>query len=71
MLLFPLPFARNKENGKINLESWYRLCTIHYETGLYSSGCKEKIAVEKAVFWSTVQTELTRIKNFFVENIHS
>ena len=27
---------------------------MHYETGLYSAGCKEKIAVDEAVFWSTV-----------------
>ena len=33
--------ARNKENGKQNLD---RLCTIHYETSLYTAGCKEKIA---------------------------
>ena len=25
-----------------------------YDTGLYSAGCKEKIAVDEAVFWSTV-----------------
>ena len=49
MLLFPLPFARNKENG--NIESRIpRLCTMHYETGLYSAGCKEMVAVDEAVF---------------------
>ena len=30
------------------------LSTIHYDICLYSAGCKEKIAVDKAVFWSTV-----------------
>ena len=30
-----------------------------------------KIAVDKAVLWSTVRDELTRIKNSFVENIHT
>ena len=35
--------ARNKENGKQNLD---RLCTIHYETSLYTAGCKEKMAVK-------------------------
>ena len=29
-------------------------CTMHYDTGLYSAGCMEKISVEEAVFWSTV-----------------
>ena len=27
---------------------------MHYDTGLYSAGCKEKIAVEEAVSLSTV-----------------
>jgi len=27
---------------------------MHYDTGLYSAGCKEKINEDKAVFWSTV-----------------
>ena len=48
-----------------------RLCTMNYDTGLYSAMCKEKIAVDEAIFWSTVRDELTRIKNSFVENIHS
>ena len=43
---------------------------MHYDTGLYSAMWKEKIAVAEAIFWSTVQDELTRIKNSFVENIH-
>ena len=49
MLLFPLPFARNKENGNIESKT-NRLCTMHYEAGLYSVGCKEMIAVDEAVF---------------------
>ena len=44
---------------------------MHYDTGLYSAGCKEKIAVDEALFWSTAQDELTRIMHSFVENIHS
>ena len=44
---------------------------MHYDTGLYSVGCEEKIAVDEATFWSTVRDELTRIENFFGENIHS
>ena len=27
---------------------------MHYDTGLYSTGCKEKIAADEAEFWSTV-----------------
>ena len=27
-----------------------RLCTMHYDTGLYSDGCEEKIAIDEAVF---------------------
>ena len=27
---------------------------MHYETGLYSAECKEKVAVDKAVFCSTL-----------------
>ena len=27
---------------------------MHYDNGLYSAGCKEKIAVDEAIFWSTV-----------------
>ena len=53
MLLFPLPFS--KKNG--NIESWK---PMHYEAGLYSVGCKEMIAVDEAVFWSTSRDELTR-----------
>ena len=41
---------------------------MQYETGKYSANCKEKIAVNEAEFWST---ELTIIKNSFVEKIHS
>ena len=44
---------------------------MHYDTSLYFAGCEEKIDVDKAVFWSTVQDKLTRIKNSFVEKIHS
>ena len=44
---------------------------MHYDTGLYSASCEEKIAVDEALFWISVLDELTRIKNSFVENIHS
>ena len=44
---------------------------MHCDTGLYSAGCEEKIAVDEVVLLSTVQDELIRIKNSFVENIHS
>ena len=46
------------------------LCTMDY-AGFYSASCEEKIAVDEAILRSTVQDELTRIKNSFVENIHS
>ena len=53
LLLFPFSLARNKENG--NIESWIlRLCTMQYYIGLYSAGCKEKIAIDETVFWNTV-----------------
>ena len=51
----PPPFFLNKKNG--NIESWK---PMHYEAGLYSVGCKEMIAVDEAVFWSTSRDELTR-----------
>ena len=44
---------------------------MHYDIGLYSAGCKEKLAVDEAVFCRSVRDELTRIKNSFVEIIHS
>ena len=62
MLLFPLPCARNKKNG--NIESRILI-------GCVPAGSKEKIVVDEAVFWSTVKDELSRITNYFVENIHS
>ena len=43
---------------------------MHYDTSLYSAGSETKIAVDEAVFWSTVRDELKRIKNSFVKNIH-
>ena len=49
MLLFPLPLARKRGNGNIESNT-NRLCTMHFEAGLYSAGCKEMIAVDKAVF---------------------
>ena len=70
MFRFLLPLVRNKENGS-RKQNPDRLCTLHYDTGLFSADCKEKIAVDKAVFSSTVRDEFTRIKNAFVENIHS
>ena len=48
MLLFPLPLARNKENGN-RKQNPDRLCTMHYDTGLYSASCEEKIAVDQAI----------------------
>ena len=44
---------------------------MHYDTGLYSAPCEEKMAADKAVFWSTFWDELARIKNFFVKNLQS
>ena len=44
---------------------------MHYDAGLYSASYEEIIVVDKAIFWNTVPDELTRIKNAFVENIHS
>ena len=31
---------------------------MHYDTSLYSAGCKRKIAVDEAVFWSTIGPHL-------------
>ena len=46
---FPLPLARNKENGSI--ESRILIgCEPCNDTGLYSAGFKEKIDVDEAVF---------------------
>ena len=50
MLLFPLTLARNKENGNIKSRILIFLCTMHYDTGLYSVGCGENIAVDEAIF---------------------
>ena len=49
MLLFPLPFAKTRKMETQKVET-NRLCTMYYEAGLYSVGCKEMIAVDKAVF---------------------
>ena len=46
MLLFPLlqgKWKQRKQNPN-------RLCTMHYNTGLYYACCKEKIAVDEAIF---------------------
>ena len=37
---------------------------MHYDTGLYSAGCKEKIAVEEAVSLSTV-SKINLQESFF------
>ena len=68
--LFLFPLARNNENG--NIENRI-LIAIHYVTGVILCGCKEKIAVDQAVLYSKhcVRGELTRIKNSFVEKLHS
>ena len=42
MLLFPLPLARKKKSEYIE--------NTTYDTGLYSAGLEEKIAVDEAVF---------------------
>ena len=47
MLYFPLPLQKQ---GK-----WkHRLCSMHYDTGLYSASWEEKIAVDEVVLWSTL-----------------
>ena len=43
---------------------------LHFDTSLYSASYEEEIAVDEAVFLSTVRDEHTRIKYYFVENIH-
>ena len=47
MLFFPLPFARNKENGNIETRISIGYEPSNYKTCLYSAGCKEVIAVTK------------------------
>ena len=37
---------------------------MHYNTGLYYACCKEKIAVDEAIFWSTAQDELKKDQEF-------
>ena len=44
---------------------------MHYDTSLYSAGCKEKIDVDQAVFWSTVSKMNYKNQYSLVENIHS
>ena len=53
MLLFPLSLARNKKNRNIESRIYGRLCTMQNDTGLYSFSCKERCAVEEALFLST------------------
>ena len=70
LLLFPLPFARNKENE--NIESRILIgCALYTKNRFKLCRLQGKDAVDKAVFWSTVWDEVTRIKNCLVENIHS
>ena len=70
MLLFPLTLARIKENENIESRILIGCAAYTMKPVLYSVCCEENI-VDEAVFWSTVQDELTRIKSSFVENIHS
>ena len=42
---------------------------MHYDTGLYSADCKEKIAVDEAVFWSTVSEMNLQESTFFLSKI--
>ena len=42
---------------------------MHYDTSLYSAGCKEKIDVDEAVFWRTVsEINLQAPKIFYRKN---
>ena len=47
-----LPPPSCKKQGKQKHRKYNpdRLFTMHYDTGLYSAGCKEKIAVDEALF---------------------
>ena len=36
---------------------------MHYDTGLYSADCEEKIAIDEAVFWSTSKMNLQESRN--------
>ena len=38
---------------------------MHHDTSLYSAGCKEKIAVDKVVFWSIVSEMNYKNQEFF------
>jgi len=38
-----------------------------YDTSLYSAGCKEKIDVAEAVFWSTVSEMNLQESKFFCQ----
>ena len=46
----PPPFCQKQGKWKHRKQNPDRLCTMHYDTGLYSAGCKEQISVDKAVF---------------------
>ena len=45
----PPPFCQKQGNWKHRKQNPARLCTMH-DTGLYSAGSEEKIAVDEAVF---------------------
>ena len=61
----PLPSCQKQEKWKHIKKNPDRLCTMHYYTSLYSAGCKEKIAVDKAVFWGTVSQMNLQKSRFF------
>ena len=50
MLPFPLPLANENGNIESRILIGCTVCTMHYDTGLYSASCEKKIAVDNAVF---------------------
>ena len=66
MILFPLPLARNKENG--NTENRILIgCALCKKNCFILCRLRGKNCCRR----STVRDELTRIKNSFLKNIHS
>ena len=49
MLYFPLPLQKQGK-WKHREQNPDRLCSMHYDTGLYSASWEEKIAVDEVVF---------------------
>jgi len=56
----------NGNSVNIGLEFWL-VCTMRYDVSLYSAGCKEKVNVDKAVFWSTVSEMNLQEPKFFCQ----